>query len=42
MNKSISEIGSSSLTHRMKTERMNTQASEFHINTPISSRRLNL
>jgi hypothetical protein len=43
MNKSLSEIGSSTFTHRIKTERMNTQtqASEFHINTPINSHRLN-
>lgn len=42
MNKSLSEIGSTTLTHRIKTDRMNTQASEFHINTPVSSHRINL
>lgn len=41
MNKSHSEIASSSFTHRIKTERNNTQASELHINTPTSSHRTN-
>lgn len=41
MNKSYSEINSSAFNNRIKTDRMNTQASEFHIASPLSSNRLN-
>jgi hypothetical protein len=41
MNKSYSEIGSSAFTNRIKTDRMNTQTSDFHIPSPINSNRLN-
>jgi hypothetical protein len=36
MNKSLSEIGSSAYTHRAKTDRMNTQASEFFVSSPMT------
>ncbi len=38
MNKSLSEIASSTLSHRNKTDRLQTQASEMYI--PFTSRRI--